>query len=136
MLPAFAIELKARDLPLLEKIQSFFGVGSIKANRNQYKYVVNSVQDIHSVIIPFFTKHPLLTSKYISFLLFQQAITLMIEKNHLTMEGVQLITSIRASMNNGVFNKKSRMATSELENVTPVALPSVDRNIRELITND
>jgi NADH-ubiquinone oxidoreductase chain 6 len=136
VLPAFAIELKARDLPLLEKIQSFFGVGSIKANRNQYKYVVNSVQDIHNVIIPFFTKHPLLTSKYISFLLFQQAITLMIEKKHLTLEGVQLITSIRASMNNGVFNKKSRVATSELENVTPVALPSVDRNIRELITND
>jgi hypothetical protein len=136
VLPSFAIELKARDLPLLEKIQSFFGVGSIRANRNQFKYVVNSVQDIHNVIIPYFTKHPLLTSKYISFLLFQQVIALMIEKKHLTLEGVQLVTSIRASMNNGVFNKKSRKATSELENVIPVAIPSVDRNIRELITND
>ena len=44
--------------------------------------------------------------------------------------------SIRASMNNGVSNKKARKATLELGNIIPVALPCVDRNIRDLITNE
>jgi len=70
IIPYFAIELKERDLPLLLKIQTFFGIGRIHyiKNKGHVVYVVNSIKDIHSVIIPHFMKYPLLTQKRVSFL--------------------------------------------------------------------
>lgn len=62
--PVFIICLHAKDLPLLEKIQSYFGVGNIHiGNNNVVSYYVSNVQDLTTVIIPHFDKYPLITKK-------------------------------------------------------------------------
>jgi hypothetical protein len=68
----FSIELHARDIVLLKQIQSFFGVGTILVRKSgQVIYLVQSFKDLTSVIIPHFTKYPLLTQKKADFLLFK-----------------------------------------------------------------
>ena len=48
--------MAGKEFPLLQKIQSFFGVGNITVtnneNRNIVRYVVTSIKDINNVIIP------------------------------------------------------------------------------------
>lgn len=123
-IPAFAIELKDKDFKLLYKIQDFFkGAGKVHLikNKGHALYVVSSVHELESIIIPHFIKYPLLTKKRISFLLFKDIIDLMYNKNHLTLEDAQSIINIKASMNNGVTKK----FFNSFPNTIPVVLPKV-----------
>jgi hypothetical protein len=127
-MPAFAIELKDTDLDLLYKIQAFFkGVGRIHniKGKGHAVYVVTSISDLMEVIIPHFTKYPLLTIKRITFLLFKDVVELMYKKIHLTEKGVQSIINIRASMNKGVI-KRSIKYLEDFPNIIPIALPQVN----------
>lgn len=136
IIPSFAIELKARDLPLLKK-KFFEGEGNIHTYKNKphYIYSVNSVKVLDRVIIPHFNKYPLLSTKRISFLLFKDAIEIIKNKKHLTLEGVHQIMCIRASMNHGISTRSVR-STSEIENIIPVALPQVEPVKASQISSD
>ena len=59
IVPAFVIELKDIDISLLYKIKEYFGVGKIQIikKKGHVVYVVNSLKDICSVIIPHFDKY-------------------------------------------------------------------------------
>ena len=130
-IPAFAIELKDKDLDLLQKIQCFFkGAGKIHLikNKGHAVYVVSSIYELDSIILPHFIKYPLLTKKRISFLLFKDIVNLMSNKSHLTLDGAQSIINIRASMNKGV----TKNFLNNFPNTVPVVLPSVN----SLSTND
>ena len=130
MIPTFQIELHSRDLPLLKKIQSFFGVGSISVRQrdNQVIYTVRSLNDLTDLIIPHFDKYPLLTKKRADFLLFKSVLELINQKEHLTMEGLAKILSIRASMNNGL----TQILMESFPNITPVPRPVVsDQGIKD-----
>jgi LAGLIDADG endonuclease len=130
-IPYFAIELKDKDFDLLYKIQTFFqGVGKIYLikSKGHAAYAVSSIKELEEVIIPHFIKYPLLTIKRINFLLFKDIITLMYNKNHLSLEGAQAIINIRASINNGV----SKEFLDNFSNTIPVVLPKV----RSLDVND
>ena len=75
------LTLHKKDLPLLERIQSFFGVGHIyKEREDTMCYQVLSLQDIINVIIPHFEKYPLLTQKRADFLLFKAVVELVAKK--------------------------------------------------------
>lgn len=50
-------------------------------------YAVKSLKDLHNVIIPHFTKYPLLTQKRADFELFKLVVELMMNKEHLTQKG-------------------------------------------------
>jgi len=86
-------------------------------------YSVNSVKDIINVIIPHFDKYPLLTQKRADYLLFKSAVLLINDKKHLTLEGLQDIVNIRASMNKGL-SEDSPLAL-EFE-INPVKRPKVN----------
>ena len=76
----FQIVLHTRDLPLLEKIQTFFGgIGSISKSkvRNIVSFCVASIKEINEVIISHFDKYKLLTQKQVDFELFKQVVELM-----------------------------------------------------------
>lgn len=47
------------------------------------------VKELNEVIIPHFTKYPLLTQKRVDFELFKEAIELLVNKKHLTEEGLK-----------------------------------------------
>ena len=102
--PSFSIEIHLKDLALLKKIQSFFGVGTIRLNEKNYTviYSVRSHSHLINVIIPHFIKYPLLTQKRADYELFKQVVELMANKQHLTTEGFHKILGIRASINNGL----------------------------------
>jgi hypothetical protein len=60
--PKFQISLHVRDLPLLLKVQQFFGkIGSVSESENMAFYSVSGVKDLVKTIIPHFLKYPLLT---------------------------------------------------------------------------
>jgi hypothetical protein len=101
----FQIRLHLKDKELLERIKTFFGVGSIYVKNNVVIYRVQSLKDLMDVIIPHFTKYTLLTKKNIDFTLFKEIVFIINNKDHLTKEGVQKIISLRALMNTGLSDE-------------------------------
>lgn len=120
---SFTIVLHKKDLPLLVNIKNYLGVGIIYIRGDNLAaiYKVSSLFELTNVIIPHFTKYPLLTQKKADFLLFKEVVELMSNKFHLTMEGLQQIINIRASMNKGLPDTLK----SEFSEVSPVERPLI-----------
>jgi hypothetical protein len=129
--PIFVIQLHKRDILLLEQIQSFFGVGTIiiQNTRDIAVFSVSSLKDLTNVIIPHLVQYPLLTQKRADFLLFKSVVYLMNQKEHLHMEGLRKIVSLRASINLGF----SEVLRESFPDITPVPRPVVsDQVIKDL----
>jgi len=101
--PIFSIELHIKDLYLLEKIQDYFKVGTIiirkRDNRTTAIYFVQSIEAINNIIIPHFLKYLLITKKQKDFKLFCLIFDIFNKKEHLTLDGIKKIISIRGLMN-------------------------------------
>ncbi|KAG8699753.1 hypothetical protein FRC08_005123 [Ceratobasidium sp. 394] len=120
----FQLGLHIKDLPLLLKIQhSLGGIGSIHSTpaENKVNYSIDSKQDLLQ-LIDHLDKYPLLTQKKADFLLFKEVVELIINKSHLTMEGLKQIINIKASMNLGL----SDFLKSEFTDYTPVERPAIN----------
>jgi hypothetical protein len=105
IVPEFQITLHSRDLLLLRKIHSFFGVGVVseRQTRDQVYYTVQSARTIANVIIPHFDVYPLITQKKADYLLFKQGIGLLLSgQSRSSIEGINKILSIKKSMNKGL----------------------------------
>jgi hypothetical protein len=99
----FSISLHKKDIRILQEIQSYFGVGKIRKDvKDLVKFVVESLKEIVDSIIPHFEKYPLITQKLADYLLFRDAVNLMINKEHLTKKGLNKIASIKAVINLGL----------------------------------
>ena len=95
----FTISLHVKDKVLLEEIQNYLGVGSIfKLGPESYQLIIQSIKEL-KLIINHFDKYYLITQKRADFELFKQAFILIQNKEHLTLEGLQKIIAIKASMN-------------------------------------
>jgi hypothetical protein len=100
--PGFSIVLHKKDKLLLEKFQEYLGgVGTLKTIKNFVQFRVFSIKDLN-VIIAHFEQYPLITKKQADYMLFKEALDLIKNKEHLTLEGLQKIINIRASMNKGL----------------------------------
>lgn len=98
----FSVPQDARDLKVLEALRDFFNVGSVSkdsGDRNVWVYKVSSHIDIFNVIIPFFDKHPLLSSKIANYGDFKKIVLMMINQEHLTQKGLDEIMIISRGMN-------------------------------------
>lgn len=116
----FQISLHEKDKALLHQIKDYFGVGKvINRGDNVYYYQVTSTKDL-VVIIEHLNKYPLITQKRIDFELFKQVVDLIINKNHLTKEGLAKIINIKASMN---FESISESIQAEYPDINPVKRP-------------
>lgn len=85
-------------------------------------FSVTSIQDI-KLIIQHFINYPLITQKHADFLLFQQAFDIINKKDHLTIQGLKKLISLRASMNNGL-PERLKLA---FQDITPVIRPEVPK---------
>ena len=85
-------------------------------------YSVSSVKDLTNTIIPHFLKYTLLTQKAADFLLFKTIVSLINNKVHLTIEGLNQIINIKASMNTGL----SEIVKSNFNNIIPVTRPIIN----------
>ena len=124
---SFQISLHQKDKALLQQIQmGFFGVGSLynRLGLQVIKYYVQSIKDL-KVIIDHFEKYPLITQKCVDYELFKQAFTLILNKEHLTEEGIGKIVAIKGSMNLGLSDElKTAFPDDKL---LPIPRPSAVR---------
>ena len=120
----FQIGLHTKDLNLLYLLQQHLGgIGSIHLARNRdiVNYSIDSMEDLNKLIFHL-EKYPLLTQKAADFLLFKKAVELVNNKAHLTVQGVNKIVNIKASMNLGL----SDILKSEFAGYTPVERPVIN----------
>ena len=116
--------LHKNDLSLLLQLQKFLGgIGSIHKypTKNIVNYSIDSKNDL-TILINHLEKYPLLTKKSADFILFKQAVNLMISKAHLSIEGLYQIINIKASINLGL----SDLLKSEFNIFTPVDKPIIN----------
>jgi len=125
----FEIGLNQRDSYLIYQLKDFFeGIGTISLDKkaNVLKYSTASLKDLSSIVIPHFKKYPLLTQKGADFLFFEQIVELMNKGAHLTINGLQQVINIRASMNTGL----SEIIKSEFGNkINPIKRGIIQSNI-------
>ena len=107
----FAVVQGARSLSSLYELKSFFGIGNIYRNRRHdnhkedlFHYKVGNRKELLEVIIPFFERYALHTSKMYDFILFAKCVKLMAQDKHLTHTGIIEIARLTQRMN----HKKSR----------------------------
>jgi hypothetical protein len=93
----------------LEEIKNYFGVGRdaslAKMGMEAYEFRVDTVKEL-KVLINHFDRYSLKTQKLGDYMLFKQAVNLIIDKEHLTKEGLNKILAIKASINKGLSDKR------------------------------
>jgi hypothetical protein len=102
----FAVVQGARSVSSLVKLQEFFGVGAVSINRRYdnhkehlYRYGVQRRDDLLKVIVPFFRRHGLQTSKRDDFEKFALSLELCRQGRHLTTAGLIEIAQLAQTMN-------------------------------------
>lgn len=115
---------------VLDLIQAFFGgVGSITyASKDTLHYRIASLHDLIKVVIPHFDKYPLNSQKRADYLLFKEIVLLIKNKEHLTIEGIQKIVNLRASINLG--------GSESLKEAFPKTVPVQRPVIEDIAIND
>lgn len=105
--PKFQLGLHRKDYNVLSQLQSFLGgAGAIFLVRKGefVNYIISSIKDLNKLLL-FLDKYPLLTQKSADLFLFKQIIDLINNKAHLTVEGLNQIVNLKASMNLGLSDK-------------------------------
>lgn len=99
--PSFSISQHKRSLSVLQAIQKYFRVGSIRFNAKDqnYKYEVRSVAELWSVIVPHFHNYPLQTAKRNDFDRFAQIVSMLKEHVHRDATMIRVIIDIAYEMN-------------------------------------
>lgn len=125
----FQLGLHAKDYNLLCLLQQYLGnIGSIHLakNRDIVNFSIDSIKDLNKLIIHL-NDYPLLTQKAADLILFKQALMLVNNKSHLSIESLNQIINIKASMNLGLSD------TLKLEFLNYIAVERPKINIDNVI---
>ena len=102
VLPEFTVVQHERDVQVLHALKAYFGCGVVRSNHgDRMAYRVRDADDLRSIIVPFFMKHPLKTKKNLDFLKFRKVLLKMEKGVHLHREGIEEIRAIAKRMNRG-----------------------------------
>ncbi|OGG59279.1 hypothetical protein A2765_06720 [Candidatus Kaiserbacteria bacterium RIFCSPHIGHO2_01_FULL_56_24] len=101
----YYIKMREDDLPLLEKVQKFWGFGKIyfqreyrENQRDNYRFEIFNYDLLKKVVVPFFKRHPLESKRAKDFELFCQILDLAIAKAHHTKDGLEKIMELKSQM--------------------------------------
>lgn len=95
----FVVTQHRRDVKVLESIRGFFKCGVVRVNHGDVMcYRVRRFSDLVNIIIPFFEKHSLKTTKNINFIKFKRVVKLVSSGAHLTTEGFHQIKKIKEEL--------------------------------------
>ena len=104
--PEFVVTQGEKSLQTLQSLKDFFKCGNIFVNKRYdnhkehlYRYCVRSIRDIKEKIIPFFRKNQLQTAKKSDFEVFAEAIYMIEQRQHLTLNGIRKIADLAQKMN-------------------------------------
>jgi LAGLIDADG endonuclease len=124
--PELAVAQGASSRDVLEDLARFFGCGKVYANarydnhrEHMFRYCVRRFGDLRDIIVPFFRKNPLRTSKRDNFEKFARIIELMELRRHLSVPGIIEIAEITETMN----HRKPSEVLSILRDHTPALFP-------------
>lgn len=96
----YSLGLNERDLPLILKIQEFFGgIGRISNYKNAVQYIVASIKSIDEILIPHFDSFELKGNKLHNYLIWREISCLVKSKAHLDQEGLQKIYNLKLKLN-------------------------------------
>ena len=102
VLPEFTVVQHERDVQVLHALKAYFGCGVVRSNHgDRMAYRVRGADDLRSIIVPFFMKHPLKTKKNVDFLKFRKVLLKMEKGDHLRSDGIEEIRAIARQMNRG-----------------------------------
>ena len=127
----FAIALHNKDRELLEEIRSYFSVGGLHVHSvKSIQYRVESIKDLE-VIIEFFSKYPLISTKVVNYTLFKEAFHIVRNNEHLNKSGLLRLLAIKYHLNLGIneelkqnFSDWHKHAiTKPSYNITPIPDP-------------
>lgn len=119
----FEIRLHARDKVLLKEIQNYFQVGNLFLNsRGGISFRIQSPKDL-AKIVDLLDLYPLRTQKFSDYVLFKEALNLILNKEHLTLSGLHKIVAIKAKMNLGL----SESLQAAFPDVLPMSRPLVNK---------
>jgi hypothetical protein len=103
---SFVVVQGAKSVSCLHELKEFFGVGNVSINRRYdnhkehlHRYIVARRDDLIRVIIPFFRRHPLHSSKRCDFERFSECMAIITSGRHLTTAGLIEIARITETMN-------------------------------------
>lgn len=99
----FRISQHSRDFILMQKIVEYLGSGKI------YKYAGKSAvslsmvdfKDITNILVPFLNENPVIGIKLYDYIDWCKIHSLMLNRSHLTVEGINSIRKIKSGMNTG-----------------------------------
>ena len=122
VLPEFTVVQHERDVQVLHALKALFGCGVVRRHHgDRMAYRVRGLEQLNTNVVPFFEKHPLKTSKRVDFERFRRVLLLMERGEHLSVEGVEKIRAIAATMNRG--RRRESPAPSETGEVNPSEIP-------------
>ncbi len=100
VLPEFVIVQHTRDAKVLHAIKQFFGCGVVRGNHgDRMCWRARKLEHLAERIVPFFDRHDLKTLKRQDYILFRRVVLMMLDKRHLTPEGLEEIVAIKGRMN-------------------------------------
>ena len=133
--PTFNLTQSIDELEMFIALQKYLGIGRVQKNRNNVTFVVTSLDEIITVLIPLFDKHPVRGSKILPYQIFKEVSLMMKDKKHLTLEGfLQIIelayfmnkdTSPRTEYSKEVILKTLSLKFGTLPIVSPIKLPEL-----------
>ena len=102
--PSFVVHLHSKDINLLYALQNYFGVGKVFEAKDgkSASFVVKKLKDILDVIIPHFKQYPLQSGKSVDFEIWALCINILFKKEHLTIDGLKKIVSLKYALNKGL----------------------------------
>lgn len=71
-----------------------------KASTNTLKFQIQDLSSIQKKVCSHFTNYPLITSKILDFIIWQEAMKIMVNKEHLTLEGKNRLLDLKLKINN------------------------------------
>lgn len=98
----YSISLNKRDLPLIIKIQEYFGgIGNIShyTKNNAVQFTVADLKSINERIIPQFDTYVFCGNKLTNYLIWREILMLVNSKAHLTTEGLKTIEGLKSNLN-------------------------------------
>lgn len=101
----FKIGLHIKDKALLEQVKNHLNVGKLYQDEKMVYLRVESLKDL-LILINFLDNYKLITKKYADYLLFKEAVNIKLNNEHLTLDGLTKIVSIKSSMNRGELSTK------------------------------
>ena len=99
----FRISQHSRDLRLMEKIVEYFGSGKVYkyGGKSAVSLTIVDFTSITNVLVPFFNITPIIGIKLYDYLDWCKIHSLMVNRSHLTVEGINSIRQIKSGMNTG-----------------------------------